>query len=92
LANHETGRVLQNRPAIDLIEMINDDELEDWTKKFEQRLAQAEGVRRSSARSDRRGRRAIDAMAWRMNRRLQLVERSALPLDERFDCAWPRIM
>jgi hypothetical protein len=23
--------------------MINEDELEDWTKKFEQRLAQAEG-------------------------------------------------
>jgi hypothetical protein len=43
MANHETGRALQNRPAIDSIEMINEDELEDWTKKFEQRLAQAEG-------------------------------------------------
>jgi hypothetical protein len=43
MANHETGRALQNRPASDLIEMINEDELEDWTKKFEQRLAQAEG-------------------------------------------------
>jgi hypothetical protein len=43
MANHETGRALQNRPASDSIEMINEDELEDWTKKFEHRLAQAEG-------------------------------------------------
>jgi hypothetical protein len=43
MADHETGRALQNRKAIDLIDMINEDELEDWTKKFEDRLAQAEG-------------------------------------------------
>ena len=34
---------MQGRKVIDLIDMINEDELEDWTKKFEERLAQAEG-------------------------------------------------
>ena len=43
MADDETGRALQNRKAIDLIEMINEGELDDWTKKFEERLAQAEG-------------------------------------------------
>jgi hypothetical protein len=43
MADDETGRALQNRKAIDLIDMINEGELDDWTKKFEERLAQAEG-------------------------------------------------
>jgi hypothetical protein len=43
MAGDETGRALQNRKAIDLIDMINEGELDDWTKKFEERLAQAEG-------------------------------------------------
>jgi hypothetical protein len=43
MADDETGRALQGRKVIDLIDMINEDELEDWTKKFEERLAQAEG-------------------------------------------------
>jgi hypothetical protein len=37
MADDETGRALQGR------KLINDDELEGWTKKFEERLAQAEG-------------------------------------------------
>jgi hypothetical protein len=43
MAGDETGRALQNRKAIDLIDMINEGELDDWTKKFDERLAQAEG-------------------------------------------------
>jgi hypothetical protein len=43
MADDETGRALQGKKVVDLIDMINDDELEDWTKKFEERLAQAEG-------------------------------------------------
>jgi hypothetical protein len=42
MADNQTELALHDREAIGLIDMINDDQLYYWTKKFDERLAQAE--------------------------------------------------
>ena len=44
MADDETGRALQGRKVIDLIDMINEDELEDWTKKSRNVLRRRRGA------------------------------------------------